>query len=379
MAQILVLIEQAENRRLLQEYLRQYYDVIVGDTAVPTETALSLLHKPFDLCILDGVALAHWQSEIQSRKQQELPVFLPILLIALRPDINFLTRNLWESVDELIKKPIDKLELRVRVEMLLRSRRFSLQLDASSKRERELNELKSRFISIASHEFRNPLNRISGFTQLLEKGRNSIEQRESCLERIQKAVDEMITLLDDVLATVKSEASRLTFNPVAIALKPFCRNLIEEVQLSTAPSRTINFVWEGHPTEAHFDVALLRQILTNLLSNALKYSSPDSTVHFRVRCQSESAIFEIQDEGIGIAAPEQQRLFDAFYRATNVGEIAGTGLGLSIVKQAVEQHGGTISLLSEINVGTTFTVMLPLILDVHEATIDDQIGSRYIR
>lgn len=253
------------------------------------------------------------------------------------------------------------MELQARVEMLLRARRLSLQLHASLNRERELNELKSRFISIASHEFRNPLSTILGFTQFLEKQPNLPKEKQAdFFGRIKNSVNRTLTLLDDVLLVSKAEADGLAFNPVAIAIEPFCRNLTEEIKFSTDTPRTIELIFEGECGEANFDETLLRQILTNLLSNAIKYSPPDSTVRFKIQYQSEAVVFQVQDEGIGISAKDQEQLFSSFYRASNVGSTPGTGLGLLIVKQAVERHGGTISVTSEINVGTTFTVILPI-------------------
>ncbi|MBE9077018.1 HAMP domain-containing histidine kinase [Romeria aff. gracilis LEGE 07310] len=359
MAQILILVEQSENRRLLAEYLKQYYEVTVENTVAQTKP-VSFTDDPFDLCILDGRALTHLWEEIQSRKQQEQPVFLPVLLITSRPDVKLMTRNLWESIDELIARPIEKAELRVRVEMLLRSRRFSLQLSESLAREREQNELKSRFISVASHEFRSPLNMISGLTQLLETKQDAVsEKKADFLQRIQKAVKRMTTLLDDVLVMIKTEVNGLDLAPVAITLEPFCRKLIEEVKLSSSYARTVHVTYEGEHDPAYCDEVLLRQILTNLLSNALKYSSSDSVVQLQIQRRSADVVFQIQDQGIGISPEDQKSLFDAFYRAANVGEVSGTGLGLAIVKQAVDLHGGTISFSSEVNAGTTFVVTLP--------------------
>lgn len=361
MTQILIFVEQSENRRLLVEYLDQYYKVMVGDSVVQSKKALPLLEEPFDLCILDGVALHHLWEWIQARKQKEQPIFLPFLLISLRPDVKLLTRKIWESVDELISKPIEKMELQARVEMLLRARRLSLQLHASLNRERELNELKSRFISIASHEFRNPLSTILGFTQYLEKQPNLPPQKQAeFFERIKNSVNRTLTLLDDILLVSKAEADKLAFNPVAIAIEPFCRNLTEEIKFSTNTPRNIDLIFEGECGEANFDETLLRQILTNLLSNAFKYSPPDSTVRFKIQYQPKAVTFQVQDEGIGISLKDQEQLFSSFYRASNVGSTPGTGLGLVIVKQAVERHGGTISVTSEIDVGTTFAVTLPV-------------------
>lgn len=356
-ARILLVVNHTENRRLLLEHLRQYYQVSMGGNG----QIEPLLDQPFDLCIVDGVLLKQYWQAIQLRKQQVQPVFLPVLLITHHPDVTLMTQNLWGTIDELITKPIEKAELQVRIEMLLRSRRFSLQLEAALNREREANELKSRFISMASHEFRNPLNLILGFARLLGSGRNvTPEQRIDFSQRIINAGNRMVTLLDDILITIRAENDQAAFNPVAIALEPYCRQLTEEVNLSVDPTHPVNFVYEGDQISAQFDEPLLRQFLTNLLSNALKYSPADRPVQFRVRPQPDRVTFQIQDQGIGIAAADQPKLFNAFYRAENVGNVPGTGLGLAIVKQAVERHGGTIELESALDMGTTFTVTLPL-------------------
>ncbi|GAB4385184.1 MAG: hypothetical protein Kow00121_49770 [Elainellaceae cyanobacterium] len=357
---ILIFVEQTENRRLLAEWLGQYYDVVVGESAVQAGKALPLLNEPFDLCILDGSALHHLWEWVQARKQAEQPVFLPVLLITLRTDVKLLTRHLWQTIDELISKPIEKLELQARVEMLLRSRRLSLQLQAALEQERELKQLKSRFVSMVSHEFRNPLNIISGFTRLLQQPDLLPEQQADFFRRIQAAINSMTALLDDVLAFGKVEASVLAASAAPLAIEPFCRKLIEEIKLGMGTHHTIQLDCEDEHCVAQVNETLLQQILTNLLSNAIKYSEPYSTVWLRLQCQTGVVIIQVQDEGIGISSADQARLFDSFYRASNVGDIPGTGLGLAIVKQVVEQSGGTIAVTSEVNVGTTFTVTLPL-------------------
>lgn len=370
MNRILIFVEQAENRRLLAEWLGRYYEVVVGESAVQAGKAVPLLDEPFDLCILDGSALHHLWEWVQARKQAEQPVFLPVLLITLQADVKLLTRHLWKTVDELIGKPIEKLELQARVEMLLRSRRLSLQLQAALEQERELKELKSRFVSMVSHEFRNPLNIISGFAQLLEQRDLPPERRADFFQRIKKAVHSMTALLDDVLAFGKAEASVLAAAAVPVAIAPFCRKLIEEIKVGMETDHTIEFEcgeFESDEFECDSDgvmaclnEALLRQVLTNLLSNAIKYSPPQTIVRLRLQYAPEAAVFQVQDQGIGISRADQARLFESFFRASNVGTIPGTGLGLAIVKQIIEKSGGTIAVASELNVGTTFTVTLPL-------------------
>jgi signal transduction histidine kinase len=360
MNRILIFVEQAENRRLLAEWLGQYYEVIVGESAVQGGKAVPLLNESFDLCILDGPALSHLWEWVQARKHAEQPVFLPVLLITLRVDVKLLTRHLWQTVDELISKPMEKLELQARVEMLLRSRRLSLQLQTALEQERELKQLKSRFVSMVSHEFRNPLNLIAGFVYLLEQRDLPPNQRSDFFQRIRAAVASMTALLDDVLAFGKMEASLLTATVTPVAIEPFCHQLIEEVKVSMGTQHTVELDCDAGCSTVLVNEMLLRQVLTNLLSNAFKYSAPDSTVRLTWHCQAEGVKFQVQDQGIGIPPAEQVRLFESFYRASNVGTIPGTGLGLAIVKQVVEQAGGTIAVTSKVNAGTIFTVTLPL-------------------
>ncbi len=229
-------------------------------------------------------------------------------------------------------------------------------------KERELGELKSRFISMASHEFRTPLSAILTSAELVEHHGHKLTEEKKLrhLRQVQASVKSMTQLLDDVLIIGKAEAGKLEFNPVPVDLVQFCYDLVEEVQLSAGAKHAIHFAVRGPCAEAYVDEKLLRQILANLLSNAIKYSPQGSRVGFEVQCENGQAIFKIQDEGIGIPLEEQARLFDTFHRATNVGTIPGTGLGLAIVKRSVDLHGGTIAFTSAVGAGTTFTVAIRL-------------------
>jgi signal transduction histidine kinase len=239
------------------------------------------------------------------------------------------------------------------------------QVSRALEKEKELGELKSRFISIASHEFRTPLNTILSSSELLEHYGHTWPERKRLihLHRIQTAVQDMTGLLDDVLVVSKAETGKLELDLAPIDLGEFCRDLAEEMQLGAGSSHRVVFDGRGQCANACLDERLLRHILTNLLSNAIKYSPPGSIVHFELLCQEGEAIFQVRDEGIGIPADDQPRLFETFHRAKNVRNIPGTGLGLTIVKRAVDLHGGTITIASQVNVGTTVTVTLPARLD----------------
>lgn len=233
-------------------------------------------------------------------------------------------------------------------------------------KEKKLGELKSRFVTMTSHEFRTPLTTILSSSELLElySSKWSEEKKLNHLRRIQVAVKQMTSLLNDVLLVGKAEAGKLEFKPMPLDLVKFCRALVEEMEL-TSIHHKIAFVTQAFCTSRQYvtacmDEKLLRHIFSNLLSNAIKYSPQGSTISFSLDCQQGSAVFQIQDRGIGIPIADQDKLFDSFHRASNVGTISGTGLGLAIVKKAVDLHGGNITVNSEVGVGTTITVSLPL-------------------
>jgi two-component system sensor histidine kinase VicK len=232
-------------------------------------------------------------------------------------------------------------------------------------REKELTELKSRFISMTSHEFRVPLTAVFSSTELLEQYSNNWaeEKKLKHFNRIKDSVNRMTALLDDVLIANKAESGKLEFNPQPLNLNQLCRDLVEDIQLGIGKQHEISWVNSGMASKACMDKKLLRHILTNLLTNAVKYSLPGSVVQFNCHCQEQEVIFEIKDQGIGIPLDDQKQLFESFHRAKNVGNIQGTGLGLSIVKKSVDLHRGTLAVHSEVRVGTMFKVTLPINTD----------------
>ncbi len=246
---------------------------------------------------------------------------------------------------------------------ITKRKQLEQELRSALEKEKELNELKSRFISMTSHEFRTPLSTILSSSELLEHYRHkwTAEKQITHLHRIQTAVKHMTEMLNDVLVIAKGEAGRLDFRPDAFDLVEYCRYLVEESQLNVNNQHAIAFCSQYKSMPCCMDEKLLEHILSNLLSNAIKYSPTGSTVKFTLTCQQGRAIFEIQDQGIGIPPEDLPRLFESFYRATNVGNIQGTGLGLAIVKKCVDIHNGEITVTSKVGVGTTFTVTLPLV------------------
>jgi PAS domain S-box-containing protein len=228
--------------------------------------------------------------------------------------------------------------------------------------EKELNELKSRFVSMASHEFRTPLSAILSSADLLEYyvREGAVEKQLEHIQRIQTSCVNMTELLNDILIIGRVEAGKLDFKPSSLDLAELCGNLLEELQLIIDSKHKLTFASQDEYIPACMDEKLLRHILTNLLSNAIKYSPKGGNIQLKLFCQDGAGVFQIQDEGIGIPKEDQPRLFESFHRAKNVGTIPGTGLGLAIVKRSVDLHGGQIAIASEVGVGTTVTVTLPL-------------------
>nr|WP_238553594.1 PAS domain S-box protein [Fortiea contorta] len=241
-------------------------------------------------------------------------------------------------------------------------KQLEAELRIALEKEKELNELKSRFISMISHEFRTPLSTILSSSELLEHYRHkwTEEKQRTHLHRIQTAVKRMTEMLNDILFIGKAEAGILEYRPRSIDLIEYCHRLVADVELDLNYQHSIIFTSEFPSIPCNMDEKLLGHILSNLLSNAIKYSPANSTIQLTLSCQQEQAVFAIQDQGIGIPPEDIPHLFESFHRAQNVGNILGTGLGLAIVKNCVDIHQGEIYVVSQLGVGTTFTVILPL-------------------
>ncbi|MEP7291437.1 MAG: PAS domain S-box protein [Chloroflexota bacterium] len=228
-------------------------------------------------------------------------------------------------------------------------------------RQKELIELKTRFVSMVSHEYRTPLAAILTSTTLLQDyyHRLTEERKLAHFSTIQIQVQRLTELLEQVLQINKAESIHLEFRRELIDFDSFCRDTIENVR-QISPTQQIEYTVIGSPVEVGVDVKLARQIITNLLSNALKYSPKAGTIWLNLAFENHQVILTVRDEGIGIPEDDQNQLFTMYHRARNVGDIQGTGLGLVIIKQAVDAHEGTISVESAVGQGTTFTVTLPI-------------------
>lgn len=229
-------------------------------------------------------------------------------------------------------------------------------------KERELNELKSHFISMVSHEFRSPLNIIAFSVSSLRRFFHqwSDEKKLQYLSRIQASVEKVDQLLDQTLLLGRTDAGKVEVHPTMTDLVQFCDELVADMQLSDNNNHPVECVHHGKCSVAWVDEKLLHPILTNLLSNALKYSPANSPVKLEVWIEAQHIVFQVSDHGIGVPIAEQPHLFELFHRGSNVGSILGSGLGLAVVKRFVEIQNGQITFTSEPGIGTTCRVTLPV-------------------
>jgi PAS domain S-box-containing protein len=236
------------------------------------------------------------------------------------------------------------------------------------KKERELNNMKSQFVTIASHEFRTPLATILSSASLIGRYSKTEEEdkRQKHVQRIKSAVTNLTEILNDFLSIGKLEEGRMNSVPVLTDLPGFTSGLIEEIKGLCKEDQRIIFNYSGD-SETWVDKQLLRNVLFNLLSNAIKYSDASTLISLEMRSDPKNICIEIKDQGIGIPESDHGHIFERFFRAHNAGNAQGTGLGLNIVQNYVDLMKGEIRFSSEVGKGTTFFIDLPNYLPIKES------------
>jgi signal transduction histidine kinase len=236
------------------------------------------------------------------------------------------------------------------------------ELDNSLKREREVNSMKSRFISIASHEFRTPLATVLSSLSLVDKysALQDEEKRLKHIGRIKSSVRNLTEILNDFLSLNKLEEGKVMLNIEPFNLKDLIENLIQELQgITKTGQKLILSIEKDSSCVVNHDKKLIRNIIINLVSNAIKFSPEGSKITISAKLFKSEIKLNVSDHGIGIPESDQKHLFERFFRSSNAGEIQGTGLGLSIVAHYVNLLKGTITFKSKENKGTTFFINLP--------------------
>lgn len=269
-----------------------------------------------------------------------------------------------DHLEDLIKERTTELEKvnKLLEKEILKQKKAEEKVKEALIKEKELNELKTRFISIASHEFRTPLTTIYSSVQLLEKYGHKWTQEmyKSQFNRIKEYVHHMTRIMDDVLTISRTDAGKIQFQPRELNLIDFIKSIIEDIKTVITSKHKLVYTKKIKSELYLFDEKLLKQILLNLLTNAVKYSPDGGEIKFSLSEGVNYMKFVIADKGIGIPEEDQKDLFEPFHRSANVGDIQGTGLGMSIIKKSVDLHSGKITFKSKINKGTEFTIHIPL-------------------
>jgi two-component system sensor kinase FixL len=236
------------------------------------------------------------------------------------------------------------------------------EIGASLEKERELSLLKSRFVSIASHEFRTPLTSIQLSASLIEKYAESFHSANITkhVTKIKSAVGNLTSILNDFLSIEKIESGKEAAIYSDFNIVKFSEEITQEMQVMAKQNQNIVYHHNGSQTSVYLDRNLLKNCINNLITNAIKYSGENTLIAFNTAINEHSCIITVKDNGIGIPEADQKHLFEAFFRAHNTGTIPGTGLGLNIVARYTELMNGTINFKSTVNKGTLFTITFPI-------------------
>ncbi|MDX2217364.1 MAG: ATP-binding protein [Oculatellaceae cyanobacterium bins.114] len=328
--------------------------------------AAAMKHCP-DLVLMD-IVLQGEMDGIETSQSICSKLNIPVVYLTANADDGTLNKAKETGPFGYIIKPFKDRELRAAIEIALSRYQTEIETqkalaaaEALRQKAEEISELKSRYLSMASHEFRTPLSIIRMAAEMLQNYSNQMPEgkKQQNLQRIQSATDSMSFLLEDVLMLGQVESGSVEILLVPIELVSFCQEMIEMLQLNAGEKHCLQFHCSKHRIEAMLDEKLLWYLLNNLLVNAIKYSPEGGSVMLTLCHQDDTLYFKVQDWGIGIPLEHQDQIFEPFKRAKNVGKIPGTGLGLAIAKRSVDLHGGKISVTSTLGEGTTFTVQLP--------------------
>ncbi|SFB84019.1 PAS domain S-box-containing protein [Parapedobacter composti] len=270
-----------------------------------------------------------------------------------------------KEAEEKLLRHMEELEVTVSnrtkdlIKLVSELEKAKSEVSLSLEKEKELSQLKSRFVSMASHEFRTPLSAVQLSASLIEK---YIEKpdRDNVLKhtgRIKNSVQLLTSILNDFLSLERLEAGKVSVRKEPINLVELAEEIAEEMQLVCKANQHIVYQHTGSTGTFILDGNLLKNCIINLISNAIKYSGENTFIEFNTEINGDTCTVVVKDDGIGIPAGDQKQLFEPFFRAHNTGNIPGTGLGLNIVKRYVTLMGGTVSCQSEQDKGTIFTLV----------------------
>ena len=312
----------------------------------PVEISLSHYRKNDELFVIAFIVDITLRKEVEQnlvKKQNELE--------KVTFEIRTLNTELEKKVDErthILKEALEKLE------------QSQTELHEALDKEKQLNEIKSRFVSMASHEFRTPLSAVLSSAALLSKytKEDDQEKRNKHIDRIKDSVKHLNDILEDFLSLGKLDEGRISADPHEFNLHEMMNETLADMKVVLKPGQKFVFKYEGEE-KINADKKLLRNILINLISNAAKFSEEDTPIAISAKGDKEKNIIAVTDKGIGISKKDQEHLFTMFYRGSNVTNVQGTGLGLHIVKRYLDLINGTVNLQSTLGKGTSITITFP--------------------
>jgi PAS domain S-box-containing protein len=318
-----------------------------GDIEFPVEISLSHYQDRNEMFVIAFIVDITHRKEVEKNLIQQQKQ-----LEKVSNDIRKLNAELEGKVEErtlILKEALQKLE------------ESQEELSDALDNERELNEIKGRFVSMASHEFRTPLSTVLSSASLLAKYTTAEDQanRNRHIEKIKSSVKHLNDILEDFLSLGKLDEGKVEAQPYEFDLKEFIQETVDEMKGLLKKGQHVLMEHSGN-TKAHSDKKLLKNIIINLISNAIKFSPENSAIELKSNADDDFTQINITDHGIGISEEDQEHLFTSFFRGANAANIQGTGLGLHIVKRYADLLNGDVHLQSELNRGTTITLTIPI-------------------
>jgi len=361
-----------EDEKLVADDLRETLELLGYTVPYSTTTAEDAIAKldtlPIDLVLMD-IRLAGSMDGIEASGIIQSQYRTPVIYLTANADQATLERVKASQPFGYILKPFREKTLATTIEIAIARHQAERSIyqeletaQALKQTAQEQLQQKSDYLHLVAHELRNPLTAIKFAAEVLHSEEVVLpdERRQRYIQRIHAASKNLNDLLEDILLLEKTVITDLECYPRSVDLEEFCESLIEAFQLSSSTPQQFVFLKEGTPQMMCLDEKLLWHLMSNLMSNAVKYSPSTGLISLILSWQAQQVEIQVIDEGIGISPTTQARLFQPFQRGTNVGSIPGTGLGLAIAKRCAEMQGGTLSVTSEINQGSTFTVRFPL-------------------
>lgn len=338
-------IEKGESRRM--GVGRDIFGIKKDGSKFPVEAGLS----PFQFEGKDYVMSLITDTSIRKENEREIAE----LNETLEKKVELRTNELQETVEKLYKLNLD-LEKEI-----TRRKKAEEKMKSSLQKERELNELKTKFLSLVSHEFKTPLSGILTSTTLIGKYITEEQQdkREKHLATIKNKVKYLTTILNDFLSIERLESGKVTYKFEEFSLQGLINEVIYNANVTLKSGQVIHYPKNLKDCMLHQDKNVVELVLSNLIGNAIKYSPEDSQIYFEIEIEESCIKFKIKDEGIGIPEKDQKHIFERYFRAENALLNQGTGIGLNISKVHLENLGGKLYFESKENIGTIFFVEIP--------------------